>query len=206
MPAQQGQRCLQIDFTTKAQQGQSGLCDKGTNVSAPRAITPVWQGQQHQRNCTKMPARGGQQCWCNNSDGAHATWGQRDQRNKNNNAGATRATTLVQCWQWCQHNKGNNAMWQWQRCLRIDYGNDAIMTRATTPAWWRQQRHHNEGNNVIAMMAKTPGLQRCLRIDDSSTIATRETPSAQWQQRCLHINNGKDPIVTRATTPAWWLR
>ncbi len=41
MPAQQGQRRLQIDCMTQAQQGQRGLHNKGTNASAPRATMPV---------------------------------------------------------------------------------------------------------------------------------------------------------------------
>ncbi len=147
MPAQQGQRCLQINCTIQAQLEQRGLCNKGTNASTLRATMPVWQGQWHQ--CNGAAWRGQQRC--NDGDNTHATWGQRDQRNKDGNAGATRVTTPMQCWQWCLNNN-------WQHCHR-DYGKDAcVSTMAMMPSWWgqfwwRQQHHCNKGNNVIATVA-----------------------------------------------------
>ncbi len=121
MPAQQGGRRRQIDCRMQAQWGQRGLHDKGTNSSAPKVTMPVWQRRWHQRNSTNTPACLGQQCRCNNGDNAHATCGQRGQRNKDNDAGTTRVTIPMQCWQWHQRYKGN----------------DAIVIMAKTPANWR---------------------------------------------------------------------
>jgi hypothetical protein len=180
----------------QAQQGQRGLCSNCNNVSAPRATTPVWQGQWHQCNSANMPAQQGQQWRCNNGDDSHATWGQRGQRNKDNKIGTTRATMPIQYQQWYQCNEGD----------------DAIVTIPKTPALYQLQwRHHDKGNNTSLMTAampsqqmqqrycnngKIPGLQRCLHIDDGNTIATRQ----QFQ-----LNDSKDACaLMMVTTPLLW--
>ncbi len=141
MPAQWGQRHLQINCTMQAQQGQRGLHDKGNNASILRVTMPAWQGQWHQCNGANTPGRWGQQHQCNDCDNAHATWGQRGQRNKDNNTNATWVTMLLQYWQWCQCNKGK----------------DAIVTMAKTPVhWWWWWRHCDEGDGTSLKMATTP--------------------------------------------------
>jgi hypothetical protein len=64
----------------------------------------------------------------------------RGQQDNDNYASATRGTMLVQCWQWCQRNKGD----------------DTIVTTAKAPAHLRWQSCHcDEGNNTSLTMAMT---------------------------------------------------
>jgi hypothetical protein len=82
------------------------------------------------------------------------------QCNKDNNAGATKATAPVQCWQWCQHNEGIKA----------------IMTTAKTPAHQQRQQHHrDEGDDTGLTMATTPSRQgqQGNRNNDKDTWATK---------------------------------
>ncbi len=159
--------------------GQRGLCNKGTYACAPRATTPAWQEQQHQGNSKNMPAN-----W-------DVSWGQRGQHSKDNNAGATRATMPVQCWQWCQHNKGNNTIMTTAKMLCIDNGNTTIMTRVTTPAW--------QCNDAITARATTLSQwqQRCLDCKDACVSMTA-TSSQQGQPH--QLNNSKDACALMMAT------
>jgi hypothetical protein len=99
---------------------------------------------------------------------------------------------LVSCQQWCQRNKGNNAIvtiakmpvhqrWQWHH---RDEDNNTSLTTATMPSQWGQQCYYN--NSKDAWTAKMPVHQ-------------------QWQQ---HHNKGNNASSTTAKMPAhwWWQR
>ncbi len=187
--------------------------NKGKEGCMTRALMPV----QQQRSGANMPAQWGQQCWCNDGEKAHATWGQRGQRDKKNNAGTTRAQCSCNVGDGASTTRAITPLWQQQRHLRIDDGNNAIVTMATTPAWQRQQHHRNEGNNIIATTAKMPGLQRHLRIDmaiqlwwgqqsqlndskDTCASMMMATTSFLWGQQCQLYEYAN---LTMAETPSW---
>jgi hypothetical protein len=203
----------------QAQQEQRDLRDKSNNVTAPRATTAAWQGQRHQRNGTKTPGQLGQQHRCNDGDDAHEMWGQRGQRNKDNDAGAMRATTLMQSWQWCQHNEGNDAImttakmpvhwqWQWHHCVK---GNNTSLKRAAkplqqeqqqycnngkdawtakTPAHWQQQHHRNEGNNPSSMTVKMPAHWWWQQPHCYKGNDASSMIMVAWLQQRCHCNKG----------------
>jgi hypothetical protein len=118
-----------------------------------------------------------------------------------NNAGATKATTPLLCWWWCQCNKGDDAIvtmaktpvhwgWQWHHC---DKGNGTSLTMATTPLQWRQQHYCNNGK--YAWTAKLPahqGQQHNCNKGNKTSLTTEKTMPAHWylqQLHCYKANN-----------------
>jgi hypothetical protein len=136
--------------------------------------------------------------------------GQTHPRNKGNDAVATLATTMVQCWQWCQRvlwllcDWGDASLqcW-WQR--KGDKGNNASTMRAKVPTQWGQWCRHNAGNNDRAMLVMTPvqygqGRQHNAGKDTNAASDGPSEAKSPWSNaRYSNEATGKDDDHDNAT-------
>jgi hypothetical protein len=142
MPVQQGRRCLTIDWWHKHNEGKEAC--------ATRALLPVHQGQQCQRDKGSNTGVTAKTCQLDGGNNAGATTVPTPMQGEGKEVSAIRTTTPAQQGQQHPCNVGNGTsstratkpLLQWQRRLRINNGDDSIMKRTkevsairtTTPA------------------------------------------------------------------------
>jgi hypothetical protein len=135
---------------------------------------------------------------------------------KGNDAGTTPATTMVRCWQWCQHVLQLRCDWAdassqcWRQC-KDNEGNNASATRAKVPTrWWQWCRCNASNKDNSTMLAMTPAQcgQNASATPANASAApagpskaiSATTPVQRRQQGQLEAGNNASAM--RARTPA----
>jgi hypothetical protein len=129
MPAQQGQRCLKIDWRYKHNEGKEAC--------ATRALIPVHQGQQCQRDKGSNTNATAQTCQLDKGNSTGATTVPMPMQGEGKEVSTIRTTMPAQQGQQHPCDVGNGTsstratkqLLQWQRCLHINNGDDSIMMR-----------------------------------------------------------------------------